>query len=441
MQSYKRCADAESKQTLRELLSKILVSENLSAYYEVNEFEESPGSSKRLYIRERSQLTKASLGVQNDIRKKLREITLPLLSTRLIQFQAQADGQAVGAAGAIQHHGYRVGSGYWISMFSPGLAKIWDHIDESIRQHWFALSPSVQNHVVECVQNDLSGKLALLVDSVAQAGQTMVSPIGMSVARIPVKLPGADHVYDLHELLKLKPKRHGGRENPTSRQPFELNQIIAPVGIIDELVRRIEGVSVDKKAPVVDQAPAPELSRGDVAPTGGGPVAVGSPVYGARSPAPLFHQVRFINGVLDEGGAVKIIQNCINSLAAISRIERSDLNMSALKPLIDCQEELHRVFEIEKPSASHKVINVFRNLAGEILLDFNSLLQQIVNKPGLNCYLNNSHAVQLVNQVAQAVARVENIVNGNQVPAPRPTAAPTSLSIDKTVVPGWSRPR
>lgn len=111
----------------------------------------------------------------------------------------------------------------------------WAVIPRTIQQHWTNFSEELRAHIVQCMKEDLSERYKD-AQMTQIFGDTLRSPIGMEVPKIPVKLPTGprDVVYDLEELLKLKK-----REDPLTREAFELNKILPDPAGLSVLLQRL----------------------------------------------------------------------------------------------------------------------------------------------------------------------------------------------------------
>lgn len=121
----------------------------------------------------------------------------------------------------------------------------WAVIPRPIQQDWRNFSEQLRSHIVHCMKENLS-KRYNEVQMTELFGDTLRSPIGMEVPKIPVKLPTGprDAVYDLEELLKLRK-----REDPQTREPFELNTILPDPAGLNVLLERLNNAAASAAAP------------------------------------------------------------------------------------------------------------------------------------------------------------------------------------------------
>ncbi len=117
--------------------------------------------------------------------------------------------------------------------------KLWAAIPEAIRKEWKNFNDALQKHILACVKpNFIIEDFSRLCQSDV-LGDSFRSPIGLSVPKIPVRLPNqhlangvSNEVYDLNEVLKFKGK------DPINRGQFNLKDIIPATKAHQEILER-----------------------------------------------------------------------------------------------------------------------------------------------------------------------------------------------------------
>jgi hypothetical protein len=138
-----------------------------------------------------------------------------------------------------------------LGLISSGSAKvdekIWNVIPEGIRLRWDRFSSKMQDHIVQCCTPHAdAGLLQTLHTTVF--GSSMRSPIGLSVPKIPVRLPNSrleggvgNELYDLTEILAIKerhPQRPELRRDPITRDYFSLDEVVADTEALEKIQQK-----------------------------------------------------------------------------------------------------------------------------------------------------------------------------------------------------------
>ncbi|KTD70812.1 hypothetical protein Ltuc_2823 [Legionella tucsonensis] len=130
--------------------------------------------------------------------------------------------------------------------------KIWNVIPEGIRSRWDRFNSKMKEHIVQCCTPHADvGILQTLHTTVF--GDSMRSPIGFSVPKIPVRLPNphlengvGNELYDLTEILAIRerhPQHPDLRRDPITRDYFSLHDVLADTEALEKIQQKGMGKS------------------------------------------------------------------------------------------------------------------------------------------------------------------------------------------------------
>ncbi|KTC76468.1 Uncharacterised protein [Legionella bozemanae] len=129
--------------------------------------------------------------------------------------------------------------------------KIWNVIPEGIRLRWDRFSSKMQEHIVQCCTPHADAGLLQTLNT-AIFGNSMRSPIGFSVPKIPVRLPNSrleggvgNELYDLTEILAIRerhPQRPELRRDPITRDYFSLDEVVPDTEALEKIQQKGMGM-------------------------------------------------------------------------------------------------------------------------------------------------------------------------------------------------------
>ncbi|MCE0721720.1 hypothetical protein [Legionella resiliens] len=130
--------------------------------------------------------------------------------------------------------------------------KIWNVIPEEIKLRWNRFNDTMQDHIVHCCTPHADAGLLQTLNT-AIFGNSMRSPIGFSVPRIPVRLPNSrleagvgNELYDLTEILAIQerhPQRPELRRDPITRDYFSLYEVLPDAAALEKIQQKGMGKS------------------------------------------------------------------------------------------------------------------------------------------------------------------------------------------------------
>lgn len=125
--------------------------------------------------------------------------------------------------------------------------EVWNVIPEAIKLRWSRFSAKMQEHIIHCCTPHADAGLLQTLNT-AIFGNSMRSPIGFSVPKIPVRLPNShlksgvgNELYDLTEILAIRerhPERPELRRDPITRDYFSLDEVLPDTEALEKIQQK-----------------------------------------------------------------------------------------------------------------------------------------------------------------------------------------------------------